>query len=203
MKNILNILITVFILMSNITCTSSQGYSFKNGDVIFHTSLSSQSQHIQDATNSNLSHVGIIYMRDGKPYVFEAVEPVKITPLDEWINRGKDKKYKVYRSVTPLSKTDINKMYEYCVKQEGKHYDTKFQWDDSKIYCSELVWYAYNSIGIQLSTPKTFGDFEIESPEIKKEIVRRYGDKFVQSELVVSPQCIIESRHLFKIFSNY
>ena len=94
-------------------------------------------------------------------------------------------------------------MYEYCVKQEGKNYDMKFQWDDSKIYCSELVWYTYNSIGIQLSTPKTFSDFEIESPEIKKEIVRRYGDKFVQSEPVVSPQCLIESKYLFEIFSNY
>ena len=99
MKKILNILTTLLILMSNIGCTSSQAYSLQNGDVIFHTSLSSQSKLIQEATNSNLSHVGIIYMRDGKPYVFEAVGPVKITPLDEWIYQGKDNKYKVSKSL--------------------------------------------------------------------------------------------------------
>ena len=141
MKKILNILMTILILMSNISCTSSQDYavsdSVKSGDIIFHTSLSSQSQFIQAATNSKLSHVGIIYMIEGTPYVFEAVEPVKLTHLDEWINRGEGKNYKVYRSTTPLSQTELKKMYDYCVTQEGKHYDSKFQWNDDKIYCSE------------------------------------------------------------------
>ena len=195
------LLLLLFILISN--STSSQDYSAKDADVIFHTSLSSQSQHIQDATNSNLSHVGIIYIKDGKYYVFEAVGPVKITPLDEWIYRGKDNKYKVYRSIRPLSETDLNKMYDYCVSQQGKDYDVKFQWNDNKIYCSELVWYAYNSIGIELSIPKPFSDFDIEKEEIKKEIIRRYGNKFVQSEPVVSPKCLAESKYLEKIFSNY
>ena len=203
MKNILNILMTVLILMSNITCTSSQDYSFKNGDVIFHTSTTEQSEHIQYATNSKLSHVGIIYIKERKPYVFEAVGPVKITPLDEWIYRGKDNKYKVYRSITPLSETDLTKMYGYCVTQQGKPYDVKFQWNDDKIYCSELVWYAYNSIGIELSIPKPFSDFDIEKEEIKKEIIKRYGDKFVKSEPVVSPRCLVESKYLYEIFSNY
>jgi len=197
------LLLLLFILISNSRCTSSQDYLGKDGDVIFQTSLSPQSQHIQDATNSNLSHVGIIYIKDGKPYVFEAVEPVKITPLDEWIYRGKDNKYTVYRSIRPLSETDLNKMYDYCVSQQGKHYDVKFQWNDDKIYCSELVWYAYNSIGVELSTPKPFSDFDIEKEETKKEITRRYGDNFVQSEPVVSPKCLAESKYLEKIFSNY
>lgn len=203
MKKILNILITILVLMTSISCTSSQDYLLKNGDIIFHTSLSSQSEFIQKATNSNLSHVGIIYIKNGKPYVFEAVEPVKLTSLDEWISRGENKNYKVYRSVTPLSQTDINKMYDYCVTQQGKHYDIKFQWNDDKIYCSELVWYAYNSIGIELSVPRTFSDFNIDSEEIQKEIIKRYGDKFVKSEPVVSPQCLTESRYLYEIFSNY
>ena len=197
------LLLLLFILISNSRCTSSQDYLGKDGDVIFQTSLSPQSQHIQDATNSNLSHVGIIYIKDGKPYVFEAVGPVKITPLDEWIYRGKDNKYKVYRSIRPLSETDLNKMYDYCVSQQGKDYDVKFQWNDDKIYCSELVWYAYNSIGVELSIPKPFSDFDIEKEEIKKEIIRRYGNKFVQSEPVVSPKCLAESKYLEKVFNNY
>mgnify|MGYP000623215847 CR=1 FL=1 len=195
------LLLLLFILISN--SISSQDYLAKDGDVIFHTSLSLQSQLIQDATNSNLSHVGIIYIKDGKSYVFEAVGPVKITPLDEWIYRGKDNKYKVYRSIRSLSENDLNKMYDYCVSQQGKDYDVKFQWNDDKIYCSELVWCAYNSIGVKLSVPKPFSDFDIEKEEIKKEIIRRYGNKFIQSEPVVSPKCLAESKYLEKVFNNY
>jgi len=61
----------------------------QNGDLIFHTSQSSQSQAIQIATNSKYSHMGIIY-KDGKEYfVYEAIQPVQITKLDDWINRGR------------------------------------------------------------------------------------------------------------------
>jgi uncharacterized protein YycO len=205
MKKILNILLPLLIVLLTMGCDfiTEVDLVLKNGDVIFHTSKSSQSEFIQTATNSKLSHVGIIYIKKGKPYVFEAVEPVKLTPLSEWISRGENNNYMVYRSNLPLSTNELDKMYEYCLKQKGKPYDMKFQWDDNKIYCSELVWDAYNSIGIQLSVPKTFADFNMESPEIKKEVIRRYGNKFVQSEPVVSPQCLVESDYLYKIFSNY
>ena len=45
-------------------------YSPQNGDIIFHISKSSQSKAIQIATKSPYSHVGIVYIKDGKPYVY-------------------------------------------------------------------------------------------------------------------------------------
>ena len=36
-------------------------------------------------------------MRDGKPFVFEAVQPVKLTPLDDWIARGERGQFVVKR----------------------------------------------------------------------------------------------------------
>ena len=56
---------------------------------------------------------------------------------------------------------------------------------------------------IKLSIPKSFSDFNIDSKEIKEEILRRFGNKFVQTEPVVSPQCLVESEYLYEIFSNY
>ncbi|MGD8860937.1 MAG: YiiX/YebB-like N1pC/P60 family cysteine hydrolase [Myxococcales bacterium] len=41
-------------------------------DIIFQTSRSGQSPAIQRATASPYSHVGIIFHRNGKPFVFEA-----------------------------------------------------------------------------------------------------------------------------------
>ena len=61
----------------------------QDGDIIFHTSLSNQSKAIQLATKSKYSHCGIIYKLNDKYYVFEAVQPVKLTSLDDWIARGK------------------------------------------------------------------------------------------------------------------
>jgi hypothetical protein len=44
----------------------------QDGDIIFQTSLSSQSLAIQRATHSKYSHMGQIVLRDGAPYVLEA-----------------------------------------------------------------------------------------------------------------------------------
>ena len=69
----------------------------QNGDIIFQTSKSGQSKAIQLATNSKYSHMGIIYENEGDYFVYEAVQPVKLTPLTEWINRGENKHYVIKR----------------------------------------------------------------------------------------------------------
>jgi hypothetical protein len=69
----------------------------KNGDLIFQTSLSRQSKAIQLATKSKFSHCGIIYKEGNDYYVFEAIQPVKRTPLEKWIARGQDGKYVIKR----------------------------------------------------------------------------------------------------------
>ena len=60
----------------------------RDGDIIFHTSRSGQSLAIQRATHSPLSHVGLVFFRDGKPFVLEAVATVRYTPLAQWTVRG-------------------------------------------------------------------------------------------------------------------
>ncbi|WP_217278683.1 YiiX/YebB-like N1pC/P60 family cysteine hydrolase [Hymenobacter sp. BRD67] len=59
------------------------------GDLIFHTSQSAQSQAIQLATHSSYSHCGLLYKTNGEWQVFEAVQPVKLTPLARWAARGR------------------------------------------------------------------------------------------------------------------
>ncbi|RYZ51218.1 MAG: hypothetical protein EOP49_12225 [Sphingobacteriales bacterium] len=67
----------------------------RDGDIIFHTSSSEQSKAIQLATHSPYSHCGIILYWKGAPYVYEAVQPVKRTPLAAWIKRGNNEQYVV------------------------------------------------------------------------------------------------------------
>ena len=60
----------------------------RDGDLIFHTSQSAQSRAIQLATHSAWSHCGIVYRERGQWQIFEAVQPVKLTPLADWVARG-------------------------------------------------------------------------------------------------------------------
>ena len=139
MKQLITFLFVSILSVSIIGCSSNGTYKYKNGDIILQTSKSSQSKMIQEVTNSKYSHVGIVYIKDGKPYVFEAVQPVKITPLDEFINRGVNSKYTVVRYNREFNEDQMNRMYNYATSQIGKNYDLKFEWSDKSMYCSELV----------------------------------------------------------------
>ncbi|MEI2762055.1 YiiX/YebB-like N1pC/P60 family cysteine hydrolase [Methanothrix soehngenii] len=76
---------------------SLEGKNLKDGDIIFQTSLSSQSKAIQLATGSKYSHCGIIFKQGEDFFVFEAIQPVKSTPLMKWIERGENGKFVVKR----------------------------------------------------------------------------------------------------------
>ena len=54
MKNLL------YLLSTFLLCFSCAPEKLQDGDIIFHTSKSFQSEMIQTLTNSNLSHCGII-----------------------------------------------------------------------------------------------------------------------------------------------
>ncbi len=90
--------------------------SFKDGDIIFQTSESEQCEAVRIATNSKFSHCGIIFIENGKTYVYEAVQPVKMTLLNEWIQHGKENKYVIKRLKNAdkvLTKSVLEKIKSY------------------------------------------------------------------------------------------
>jgi uncharacterized protein YycO len=158
---------------------------------------------ISEVTKSELTHVGIVLIKNGKPYVFEAVKPVKLTPLNQWISRGVDSKYIVMRSKKTLTETDLFKMEEYGQSQLGKDYDVKFQWSDDKMYCSELVYKVFESAGITLSKKHTFKDYDLNGEKTKEAIRARYNTSINLNETVVTPVDLRNSTKLKVVFSNY
>ena len=175
----------------------------KSGDLIFQTSLSGQSKAIQLATNSKYSHCGIIYKENGKFYVFEAIQPVKTTPHDKWISRGKDSHYVIKRLKNAdeiLTKETLQKMKNEGEKFKGKNYDLTFEWSDDKIYCSELIWKIYKrSTGIEIGKLEKLSAFDLTNEAVKKKMKERYGDKIPMEEVVISPKAIFESKLLITI----
>ena len=177
-----------------------------NGDIIFQTSKSRQSKAIQLATNSEYSHMGIIYIIDGQSYVYEAVQPVKLTPLDEWINRGKDKHYIIKRlknSDKILTQSTISKMKQVGEKFKGKNYDLYFEWSDDKIYCSELVWKIYKEgANIEIGKLEKLSDFNLNSEIVQQKLKERYGENIPMDEKVISPAEMFNSDKLEVVYEN-
>jgi uncharacterized protein YycO len=178
----------------------------KNGDLIFQTSLSGQSNAIQLATKSKYSHCGLIFKDGNEFYVFEAVQPVKRTPLDKWIARGKDGKYVIKRLKNAdqvLNSATLTKMKQVGDQFNGKNYDLTFEWSDDKIYCSELIWKIYQrATGIEIGKLEKLSDFDLTNEAVKQKMKERYGDKIPTNEIVISPVAIFDSELLTTIKSN-
>lgn len=85
--------LTVLFLAGNSSLAQPQ---VQDGDIIFQTPLSSQSLAIQQAINSRYSHMGLILIHDGRPYVYEASATVRY-PLQQRIDRGEHSQF--YSSV--------------------------------------------------------------------------------------------------------
>ena len=53
--------------------------SLRDGDIIFHRSTSAQADALERALDSPYTHMGLIFVDGGAPFVYEAVGPVKRT----------------------------------------------------------------------------------------------------------------------------
>jgi hypothetical protein len=178
----------------------------RDGDLIFQTSLSRQSQAIQLATKSKYSHCGLIYKDRKEYYVFEAVQPVKRTRLDKWIAKGKDGKYVIKRLKNAdqvLTPATLAKMKQQGDEFKGKNYDLTFEWTDNKIYCSELIWKIYKrATGLEIGKLEKLSDFDLTNEAVKQKMKERYGDKIPINEIVISPVAIFDSELLKTVKSN-
>lgn len=186
--------------------TPIENDEIQNGDLIFHASLSTQSKAIQFVTGSPYSHCGIIYKEGADYFVFEAVQPVKSTPLEDWIKRGEDGKYVIKRlknATEILTPQVLSKMKEIGNQFVGRNYDLAFEWSDNKVYCSELIWKIYQrATGLEIGKVQQFKDFDLSNELIQKMIKERYGDDFPMEEKVVTPAAIFESPLLVEVELN-
>jgi hypothetical protein len=196
----------IIALLTLCGCEPSSGYEPRDGDIVFHTSRSSQSLAIQLATKSPYSHMGIVYLRDGKPFVFEAIQPVKLTPLDDWIERGEGRHVVVKRlrdADARLTLETLRKMRAAGEQLAGRDYDPYFEWSDERIYCSELVWKVFErGAGIGLGDLQTIADFDLSNPAVQAKVRERYGDHVPLDEVVISPAAIFDAPDLETVYQR-
>jgi hypothetical protein len=177
--------------------------SLMEGDILFQISTSGQGKAIQLATKSPYSHCGILFKENKEWIVFEGVQPVKKTKLSEWINRGDGHNYvsKRHKDAASLLTSDVKeKMKEEAKKLVGKNYDLTFEWNDDRIYCSELVYKIYKrGAGVSVGTLQKLRDFNLNSPIVRAKLNERYGKHIPLNETVISPGSIFADSNLVEI----
>lgn len=183
--------ILVLWLLALPVCGDALADQLRDGDIIFHTSRSAQSVAIQKATHSKYSHMGIIFFRDGDAYVYEAIKTVQYTPLKKWMVRGDGGHYVVKRlrdADRVLTPEAVAKLRQAAAKLQGKPYDLTFEWSDSRMYCSELVWKIYHrALGLRVGRLQKLRDFDLSDPSVKTKMKERYGKLIPMEETVISP----------------
>lgn len=195
----------VGLLLASITVLASE-VPWREGDIVFQTSRSSQSKAIQLATKSPWSHMGVVVQEQGRWMVLEAVEPVKLTPIEAWIRRGVDghavaKRLKRADALlTPRARTTMRRIGREFM---GRHYDLTFEWDDRRLYCSELVWKLYKrGVGVEVGKLEHLEAFDLSHPVVRRKMQERYGHHIPLSMPVVSPAAIYDSPELVEAWSR-
>lgn len=150
--------------------------ALQSGDLIFQMSQGPQAKAILEATGSSWSHVGIILEDQGQLVVAEASAPVRMVSLQSFINRGKNRDYRIYRARN-FTAAQIPALHQAIDAELGKRYDIYFEWSDTSMYCSEFVYKVFlASALIEIGQMQKFSDLKLNGPYVQAMIKQRVTD---------------------------
>ena len=167
----------------------------REGDLVFQDLACGQRcSFIRRVTESRYVHVGLVMIEDGERVVYEAYEPVGPTPLVAWVGRGVNQELAVYRPDDELLAQLPNARRE-LQRMRGRPYDGDYQWDDARIYCSELVIKAFAGEGAPpFVTPHT-----VRLGSLRARVAQQTAGRLTEDTLMVTPRDLTESPRLTRI----
>lgn len=170
-----------------------------SGDVVAHTSRSSRSALIRRATRSPYSHVGLVEVAADGTFVIEAVQPVRRVPLATWRARGEGGRIAVFRHAA-LDASAAAKVVAWARAQLGLPYDDRYQWDDERLYCSELVAKAFErGAGLAVGRLEPLGALALDD-ELRAALAQAGIDEATQ---LVTPAGLLDDAALRSIYSDF
>lgn len=177
----------------------------EDGDLLLQRSTSAQSVAIAEASGSPLTHVGLYFERDGAPWVIEAVGPVRWIELTDWVAQGENSWFVVARheGVAALSDDALARVRAEAESFLGTPYDRLFEWSDDVIYCSELVYKAFErGVGLEVGVVTTVGELELEGDAVQGLIRQRLEHDPNLEEPIVTPGSIVDDPDVEVVYSS-
>lgn len=182
---------------------SSNGYLPVEGDILFQSLPNPSGLDLVDAiegsTGSPYSHCGMVFQEDGRWQVIEAIGPVQITPLDEYIGRGRGNKFRAYR-LDEASRKRVPAALSAMKQDLGKPYDPRYRFDDEAIYCSELIWRGWKAAtGKELGTAVTLGSLNWQPYQEVIEAIEGPGNLPLHRKMI-TPRDLARAEELRAVF---
>ena len=145
---------------------SENPLNLQDGDLVFQRSASQLGPALEIALGSVVTHVGIVFVDNDSVFISEVHRSVRKTYFKKWMARGVESKFAVMRlkdADSLLTDDKLAAIREEIGKHEGMLNDTRFDWDDERFYCSELVRKAFErGAGIELGKFERLGDFKLD-----------------------------------------
>ena len=192
------ILLTSFNSFSEVK--TERNYIPQVGDVLFQSlKFSPVVFAIEGTTKSPYSHCGILTKKEGSWLVCEAIGPVKLTPIKTWIKQGRLKKYDVYRFKEKYS-TKLPELIQEVKKYMGKPYDIMYDFNDKKIYCSELIFKGFKSVYKEdLGQVVELGELDWKPYE---PIIRKIDPTLPLKRKMITPKHLSEAEQLKEVYKS-
>lgn len=178
-------------------------YEPMEGDILFQSLPNEPGMDLVDAiegaTESPYSHCGMV-TRDGDEWiVLEAIGPVKETPLQDYIQRGRDNRFWAYRFDEDKRK-HIPVALKAMREDLGKDYDPRYRFDSEHIYCSELIFRGWKAAtGEDLGKVVTLGDLKWERYKPVIEAIEGQGNLPLDREMI-TPRDMAKAKGLKQIY---
>ncbi len=176
-------------------------YEPREGDIVAQAlPFGELTQLIEGATNSNYSHVGIVVQREDGFKVNEAIVDVHDTSIFNWIRRGRANKIAVYR-LKPEYQQHISQMVNELEKYQGRYYDFRYDFDDSFIYCSELIFKAFrDATQLEMGEVKALKDLNWKP--YKETILKMEYGQLPLERTMITPIDLVRSKFVEKVYDN-
>ena len=164
------VFLIIFAVTTTLGCRAQDAFRLRTGDLLFQVNgHSSYTEAIRRVTTGidqvEFTHVGAVYVEQGKTYVLEAVPYGVIkSPIETFFRNSLIVDGKPVVAVGRLKarlRKNIPQAIERIQALLGKRYDFVFDPDDDDYYCSELIYATYlkaDGSPIFQCAPMTFRD---------------------------------------------
>jgi hypothetical protein len=168
------------------------GVRVRDGDLVFQESLSAQSSMVGALTRSPWTHMGVVFIDDGAPMVFEANARVGKAALASWVARGRTRSAVVKRlrnADDVLTPSALEAMRELSNGWMALPYDAQFLWSDRAMYCSELAYKLFErGAHVAIGRIQHASELELSDDRVQRALRERFRPgEFNPAEAVVTP----------------